>query len=176
MTKTNLMLCCVVAVLTATAQPASNKRVPFTTDTPMVHDPVMAYEDSVYHLYCTGFGIQHMTSKDRRTWMIDPTPVMTVMPQWTHDSVAGFQHHVWAPDIIRWHNRWWLAYSCSTFGKNGSAIGLLSTPSLSAGMMRAASSPLVNIAIIGMPLIRVLSLTTMTNPGWRGARFGTVSN
>ena len=108
MTKTNLMLCCVVAVLTATAQPASNKRVPFTTDTPMVHDPVMAYEDSVYHLYCTGFGIQHMTSKDRRTWMIDPTPVMTVMPQWTHDSVAGFQHHVWAPDIIRWHNRWWL--------------------------------------------------------------------
>ena len=126
MTKTNLMLCCVVAVLTATAQPASNKRVPFTTDTPMVHDPVMAYEDSVYHLYCTGFGIQHMTSKDRRTWMIDPTPVMTVMPQWTHDSVAGFQHHVWAPDIIRWHNRWWLAYSCSTFGKNGSAIGLLS--------------------------------------------------
>ena len=132
MTKTYLMLCCVVAVLTATAQPASNKRVPFTTDMPMVHDPVMAYEDSVYHLYCTGIGIQHMTSKDRRTWMIDPTPVMTVMPQWTHDSVAGFQHHVWAPDIIRWHNRWWMGYSCSTFGKNGSAIGLLSASSLSA--------------------------------------------
>ena len=126
------MLCCVVAVLTATAQPASNKRVPFTTDTPIVHDPVMAYEDSVYHLYCTGIGIQHMTSKDRRTWTIDPTPVMTVMPQWTHDSVPGFQHHVWAPDVFRWHGRWWLAYSCSTFGKNGSAIGLLSTPSLSA--------------------------------------------
>ena len=107
-------------------------RRPFTTDTPMVHDPVMAYEDSLYHLYCTGIGIQHMTSRDRKTWTIDPTPVMTVMPQWTHDSVSGFQHHVWAPDIIRWHNCWWLAYSCSTFGKNGSAIGLLSTPSLSA--------------------------------------------
>jgi len=39
-------------------------------------------------------------------------------------------HHVWAPDVIRWHNRWWLAYSCSTFGRNGSAIGLLSTRSL----------------------------------------------
>jgi arabinan endo-1,5-alpha-L-arabinosidase len=56
---------------------------------------------------------------------------MTVMPGWTQDSVPGFKYHVWAPDIIRWHDKWWLAYSCSTFGKNGSAIGLLSTPSLS---------------------------------------------
>ena len=118
--------------MTATAQPSSKKRVPFSTDTPMVHDPVMACEDSVYHLYCTGIGIQHMTSKDRKTWTIDPKPVMTVMPQWTHDSVPGFKSHVWAPDVIRWHGRWWMAYSCSTFGKNGSAIGLLSTSSLSA--------------------------------------------
>jgi arabinan endo-1,5-alpha-L-arabinosidase len=64
-------------------------------------------------------------------WTMAPSPVMTVMPQWTQDSVPGFKSHVWAPDIIRWHNRWWMAYSCSTFGKNGSAIGLLSTPSLS---------------------------------------------
>ena len=56
--------------------------------------------------------------------------VMTVIPKWTRDSVPGFRHHVWAPDVIKWHNRWWLAYSCSTFGKNGSAIGLLSSPSL----------------------------------------------
>ena len=57
-------------------------------------------------------------------------PVMTVIPKWTHDSVPGFDKHVWAPDIIRWHNKWWLAYSCSTFGKNGSAIGLLSAAKL----------------------------------------------
>ena len=122
----------VIVGQSAMAQGNRHRMVPITTDTPMVHDPVMAYEDSTYHLYCTGIGIQHMTSKDRRTWTVDPTPVMTVMPQWAHDSVPGFQHHVWAPDIIRWHGRWWLAYSCSTFGKNGSAIGLLSTPSLSA--------------------------------------------
>ena len=169
-----LIVMLVIVGQSAMAQGNRHRTVPITTDNPMVHDPVMAFEDDVYHLYCTGIGIQHMTSKDRRTWTIDPTPVMTVMPQWTRDSVPGFEHHVWAPDVIRWHNRWWLAYSCSTFGKNGSAIGLLSTPSLSAPV--AASSPLVNIAIIGMPLIRVLSLTTMTNPGWRGARFGTVSN
>ena len=57
-------------------------------------------------------------------------PVMTVIPKWTRDSVPGFDKHVWAPDIIRWHNKWWLAYSCSTFGKNGSAIGLLSAAKL----------------------------------------------
>lgn len=97
-----------------------------------VHDPVMAYEDSVWHLYCTGIGIQHMTSADRTSWTVDQRPVMSVIPQWSHDSVPGFRHHVWAPDVIRWHNRWWLAYSCSTFGKNTSAIGLLSSPALSA--------------------------------------------
>ena len=103
----------------------------FTTTTPMVHDPVMAVEDSTYYLFSTGMGIQQLTSRDRQSWTVSATPVMTVIPQWTRDSVPGFQQHVWAPDVIRWHGRWWLAYSCSTFGKNGSAIGLLSTRSLS---------------------------------------------
>ena len=106
-------------------------REPFQTDTPMAHDPVMAYEDSTYYIFATGLGIQQMTSKDRKTWTVLPQPVMTVMPAWTRDSVPGFTHHVWAPDVIKWHERWWLAYSCSTFGKNGSVIGLLSNRSLS---------------------------------------------
>ena len=56
---------------------------------------------------------------------------MSVIPKWTMDSVPGFRLHVWAPDVIKYHGKWWLAYSCSTFGKNGSAIGLLSNRSLS---------------------------------------------
>lgn len=102
----------------------------FVTSNPMVHDPVMAKEDGVYHIFATGMGIQRMTSKDRKNWQVKAMPVMTVIPKWTHDSVPGFDKHVWAPDIIRWHNKWWLAYSCSTFGKNGSAIGLLSAAKL----------------------------------------------
>ena len=101
-----------------------------TTEHPLVHDPVMACENGIFHLFFTGDGINHLTSKDRKMWTVSPTPVMTVMPKWTHDSVPGFQHTVWAPDIIRWHDQWWMAYSCSTFGKNGSTIGLLSSPSL----------------------------------------------
>lgn len=102
----------------------------FVTSNPMVHDPVMAKEDGVYHIFATGMGIQRMTSKDRKDWQVKAMPVMTVIPKWIHDSVPGFDKHVWAPDIIRWHNKWWLAYSCSTFGKNGSAIGLLSAAKL----------------------------------------------
>jgi len=119
-----LITICALAVLTTNAQ------IPITTDTPMVHDPVMAYEDSTYYIYATGIGIQQMTSRDRKTWTVKREPLMTVIPRWTHDSVPGFKAHVWAPDVIRWHNRWWMAYSCSTFGKNDSAIGLLSSPSL----------------------------------------------
>ena len=110
------------------------ERMPFTTDTPMVHDPVMAYEDSTYYIFATGMGIQQMTSRDRKMWTVSPEPVMSAIPKWTRDSVPGFRHHVWAPDIIQWHGRWWLAYSCSTFGKNGSAIGLLSSHRLDFGL------------------------------------------
>ena len=110
------------------------KHEPFVTDTPMVHDPVMAFEDSTYHIFATGMGIQHMTSTDRKNWTVHTQPVMSVIPKWTHDSVPGFTHHVWAPDIIKYHGKWWLAYSCSTFGKNGSTIGLLSTRELASNL------------------------------------------
>ena len=105
----------------------------FTTDTLMVHDPVMAWENGTYHLFCTGMGIQQATSKDLKTWTAKVNPVMSVIPKWTHDSVPGFSKHVWAPDIIKYRDKWWMAYSCSTFGKNTSAIGLLSAQSLDGG-------------------------------------------
>ena len=105
-------------------------RIPFKTDTMMVHDPVMAYEDGTYYIYSTGMGIQAATSTDRKTWTVHPEGLLRDIPAWTHDSVPGFERHIWAPDIIRWHGKWWLTYSCSTFGKNGSAIGLMSNSTL----------------------------------------------
>ena len=61
---------------------------------------------------------------------------MSVIPGWTTDSVPGFRNHVWAPDVIQWHGRWWMAYSCSTFGRNSSAIGLLSSRSLASHLWK----------------------------------------
>lgn len=131
-----LFLCACVALMTTTAALAQHNRGPrprrmaYVTDSVMVHDPVMAWERGTYYLLSTGNGLQWATSKDRRSWIVQPTPFIENLPQWTRDSVPGFTSHVWAPDVIRWHNRWLLAYSCSTFGKNTSAIGLMSADRL----------------------------------------------
>lgn len=123
----------IVAIAMMLAPAESRAQQPLVVDTPFVHDPVMAYENGKYYLYCTGHGITQMTSTDRKHWTIVPQGVLknSEIPAWTHDSVPGFTTHIWAPDVIRFKNRWYLAYSCSTFGKNTSAIGLLSNTSLS---------------------------------------------
>ncbi len=99
---------------------------------PMVHDPVMAYEGGCYYMFSTGENIQLMTSSDLNTWTIHQNGALSVIPSWTHDSVPEFSNHIWAPDVIRWRGMWWMTYSCSTFGKNTSVIGLARTSSLSA--------------------------------------------
>ena len=73
---------------------------------PIVHDPVMAKEGNTWYLYATGMGIQQMTSDDGQHWTVKREPLMTVIPEWTHDSVPGFRHHVWAPDVIQYRDRW----------------------------------------------------------------------
>lgn len=130
------LLCCGLLALLCTAQADAQQRrewprKPFNTDTLMVHDPVMAFEDGTYYLYSTGMGIGTATSKDLKTWTVYPEGVLKdQIPTWTQDSVPGFKRHIWAPDIIRWHGQWWMMYSCSTFGKNGSAIGLITNKTL----------------------------------------------
>ena len=74
-------LLALIVPMTAAGQPHRFQQKDFQTDTPMVHDPVMAYEDSTWHIFATGMGIQHMTSKDRKTWTVKTTPVMSVIPQ-----------------------------------------------------------------------------------------------
>lgn len=138
MMKRNITLLILVVLLLvgSTSFAQSPNRRPFrrpmayVSDTVMVHDPVMAYENGLYYLLSTGRGVSWATSKDRKSWVIQPTPFIEEIPAWAPDSVPGFRGHVWAPDIIYWHDRWWLSYSCSTFGKNTSAIGLMSTESL----------------------------------------------
>lgn len=100
------------------------------TDTVFVHDPVMAYEKGTYYLLSTGRHVQWMTSSNRKTWTLHPQGALPQIPFWTQDSVPGFRNQIWAPDIIQWHHKWWMTYACSSFGKNTSAIGLLSADSL----------------------------------------------
>lgn len=89
---------------------------------PWVHDPVMAKEGDTYHLYFTGGNISSMSAKDLASWRFERS-VFSRPPQWAMDSVRGYKGHTWAPDIIYHKGYYHIFYSCSTFGKNTSAIG-----------------------------------------------------
>jgi len=91
---------------------------------PDVHDPVMAKgEDGRYYIFATGMGVRVLSSEDMEKWVEEPS-VLKEIPQWAVDTVQGYRGHTWAPDISYHNGLWHLYYSCSTFGKNGSAIGL----------------------------------------------------
>ena len=92
-----------LAATMAVAQPGHRRMRAFTTDTAMVHDPVMAYDKGLYYMMSTGHGIQLMTSPDRKAWTMVPHPVIADIPSWTHDSVPEFKTHIWAPDLFKWH-------------------------------------------------------------------------
>lgn len=142
MTSTHILTAMLLALAPAAASaqgPRPDGRpVTFEVDTPFVHDPVMAYADGTYYLFSTGRGIAQATSRDMRRWTVTREGVLApdAIPAWTHDSVPGFRDHIWAPDIIRYRGRWYMTYSCSTFGRNTSAIGLLSTASLASPQWR----------------------------------------
>lgn len=130
----------------AIASIAHAQRHEFNAEYPDVHDPVMAQgENGRYYIFSTGMGIGVMSSADLKTWRqepgvffvkypeheVNPTPSSHPdVPQWATDSVAHFRGHMWAPDICRIGNQWYIFYSCSSFGVNGSAIGVATTKTL----------------------------------------------
>ena len=113
---------------------------------PDVHDPVMAQgEDGRYYIFSTGMGVSVMSSADMKTWQEEKSvfPFQHVSredwergvrpeanPKWAADSIYHFMGHVWAPDIVRHNGLWYLYYSCSSFGKNSSGIGVATNKTL----------------------------------------------
>ena len=115
-----------VLVASAIAQPG---RPRFDSLAPSAHDPVAAYCDGSWYLFCTGFGISILTSDDLITW--NPAgQVFDKAPQWATEMVPGYGGHTWAPDILFHDGTYYLYYSCSTFGKNTSAIGVATNKTL----------------------------------------------
>ncbi len=96
---------------------------------PDVHDPVLAYENGKYYMFTTGFGIGMMSSPDLITWKREKAPLNPI-PTWAHELVPAYNGHTWAPDIHKVGNKWYLYYSCSTFGQNISVIGLATNKTL----------------------------------------------
>lgn len=90
------------------------------------HDPSMPVkEGDTWWVLSTGNGIATRYSKDLKTWEQGP-PVFKEFPAWHKEVVPSQRGHLWAPDLIRVKDRYRVYYSVSAFGKNTSAIGLVS--------------------------------------------------
>jgi arabinan endo-1,5-alpha-L-arabinosidase len=96
-----------------------------------VHDPstIVKCQDE-YWVFHTGRGVSSYHSKDLVHWEAGPR-IFTNPPSWAAEAVPENRNtHYWAPDVIHLDGRYLVYYSISTFGKNTSAIGLVSNPTL----------------------------------------------
>ena len=93
------------------------------------HDPVLTRESGTYYLYHTGKGIRVQSSKDLVSWQ-NEAPVFAQTPAWVTEMLPKFDGHLWAPDIFHHKGVFYLYYSVSAFGRNTSAIGVATSPTL----------------------------------------------
>lgn len=96
---------------------------------PPAHDPVAIQCEGTWYLFCTGMGVSIYTSQDQVSWTYSGS-VFQNPPQWAMETVPGYRGHTWAPDIACHNGLYYLYYSCSSFGKNDSAIGVATNKTL----------------------------------------------
>jgi arabinan endo-1,5-alpha-L-arabinosidase len=98
---------------------------------PAVHDPstVVRFHGK-YYVYSTGRGIPFYSSTDGETWTREgqvfdkiPDDVHAMVPK--NDGTG-----IWAPDIVRVGNQFFLYYAVSFWGSFQSAVAVLSNPVL----------------------------------------------
>jgi hypothetical protein len=97
-----------------------------------IHDPsTMIKHGNRYYLFATGQNISSKSSTNKLNWSNGASVFSnSTRPGWTTNAVPGFTGNFWAPDIIYRNGLYYLYYSCSTFGSQVSAIGLVTNPSL----------------------------------------------
>jgi arabinan endo-1,5-alpha-L-arabinosidase len=98
-----------------------------------VHDPVIIREGNTYYVFSTGgwpgLGIIPIRcSNDLHRWILCGH-VFDRLPDWVSKEIPGARG-AWAPDISYYNGKYHLYYSVSTFGRNNSAIGLVTNKTL----------------------------------------------
>ncbi len=98
---------------------------------PFVHDPSTVVKfHGKYYVYSTGRGIPFYSSPDGETWTREGS-VFEKIPDGVHAVVPKNDGTgVWAPDITRVGNEFYLYYAVSSWGSFQSAIGLATNPVL----------------------------------------------
>ena len=99
-----------------------------------VHDPVMIRQGGAFYVFSTGGHprrggfIPIRRSEDLYRWQRCGA-VFEQLPEWATNEVPGTRG-TWAPDISYFNGKYHLYYSVSTFGRNTSAIGLVTNVTL----------------------------------------------
>ena len=102
-----------------------------TPGMPFVHDPsTVVHFHGRYYVYATGRGIPFSSSPDGVTWTREGS-VFTQIPDAVHAAVPKNDgSNVWAPDILRIGNLFYLYYAVSSWGSFASAVALATNPVL----------------------------------------------
>jgi arabinan endo-1,5-alpha-L-arabinosidase len=101
------------------------------------HDPSIIKEGNTWWIFETGDGLPVKYSGNGLAWT-QGVRLFNSPKSWWNDWAPNRETtlRVWAPDIHRFNNRTWCYYSVSEWGKNNSAIGLMSCTSIAAGDWR----------------------------------------
>jgi arabinan endo-1,5-alpha-L-arabinosidase len=99
------------------------------------HDPgSLVKEGGKYWMFTTGDGIYGAYSTDLINWTPGPRTVFpsnpASWPAWINTIVPNFTGNFWAPECIFMNGKYYMYYSCSTFGSSTSAIGVATSLSL----------------------------------------------
>jgi arabinan endo-1,5-alpha-L-arabinosidase len=99
-----------------------------------IHDPsTIVKSGGKYWVFGTGDGIACKYSTDLISWTDAPSVyTKTSYPGWINGKVPGFAGTFWAPECRFMNGKYYLYYSCSTFGSQVSTIGLATNPTLDA--------------------------------------------
>ena len=96
---------------------------------PPVHDPTMIKQDSVYYVYCTGWGIPIRSSTDLVHWKFIGQ-VFSKPQEWGVRTLKEFKGRYVSPDISYHNGTYYLFYCITSYGKNTSAIGVATNTTL----------------------------------------------
>lgn len=99
---------------------------------PVAHDPSVVAEGRYFYSFSTGDYLPVQRSTDLLRWE-SVGSVFAAPPEWVSRELGFVPRDLWAPDISFFDGLYHLYYAGSSFGTNGSVIGLATTPTLDPG-------------------------------------------
>lgn len=86
-------------------------------------------EGGVYYIFATGKGLPIYRSEDLVEWELVDRVFDTPVPKWAKETIPGTDG-IWAPDVVKLNDTFYVYYCCSTFGGQHSVIGVASNKTL----------------------------------------------